>query len=173
MVFPLFILASSVCKSLQHLICTLTQGGEGNPLFRLTCSVVLWGRRDIAKKYCWHVWGVLTMEGQHWVCHSPRVHTAQVPGSSAMALSQVDLAFHVLLRSKLLRFLGAPQGQGPDGLCVLCSSQILAAQVTRCLVSALFLVVHVSYSPPWSRPLSFLGAAQEHSPRCAVFTLES
>ena len=39
-----FILASSVCKSLQCLISTLTQGGEGGHLFRLTCSVVLWGR---------------------------------------------------------------------------------------------------------------------------------
>ena len=63
--FPFVYFGSSVCKSLRHLICTLTQGGEGSPLFRLTCSVVLWGRRDIAKKYCWHVWGVLTMEGPH------------------------------------------------------------------------------------------------------------
>ena len=39
--FPLFILASSVCWSLQSLISTLTQGGEGGHLFRLTCSVVL------------------------------------------------------------------------------------------------------------------------------------
>ena len=40
--FPLFILASSVCKSLQYLLSTLTQGGGGGHLFRLTCSVVLW-----------------------------------------------------------------------------------------------------------------------------------
>ena len=37
--FPLFLLASSVCKSLQRLISALTQGGEGGHLFRLTCSV--------------------------------------------------------------------------------------------------------------------------------------
>ena len=42
----LFILASSVCKSLQGLILPLTQGGEGGHLFRLTCSVVLWGGRN-------------------------------------------------------------------------------------------------------------------------------
>ena len=41
--FPLFILASSVCWSLQCLISALTQGGEGGHLFRLTCSAVLWG----------------------------------------------------------------------------------------------------------------------------------
>ena len=40
--FPLFILASSVCKSLQCLISALKQGGKGGHLFRLTCSVVLW-----------------------------------------------------------------------------------------------------------------------------------
>ena len=41
--FPLFLWASSVCWSLQCLISTLTQGGEGGHLFRLTCSAVLWG----------------------------------------------------------------------------------------------------------------------------------
>ena len=44
--FPLFILASSVCWSLQFLISDLTQGGEGGHLFRLTCSVVLWEGRN-------------------------------------------------------------------------------------------------------------------------------
>ena len=38
---PLFILASSVCKSLQCLISALTQGSEGGHLFRLTCSAML------------------------------------------------------------------------------------------------------------------------------------
>ena len=47
----LFILASSVCKSLQCLISTLTQGGKGGHLFRLTCSFVLWGGRNTANKY--------------------------------------------------------------------------------------------------------------------------
>ena len=66
----LFILASSVCKSLQGLILPLTQGGEGGHLFRLTCSVVLWGGRDTANKYHWCVWGVLAVYGPHWVCPS-------------------------------------------------------------------------------------------------------
>ena len=35
------------CKSLQCLISALTQRGKGGPLFRLTCSVVLWGGRTM------------------------------------------------------------------------------------------------------------------------------
>ena len=46
-----FVLASSVCKSLQCLISALTQGGDGGHLFRFTCSVVLWGGRNTANKY--------------------------------------------------------------------------------------------------------------------------
>ena len=66
----LFILASSVYKSLQCLISTLTQGGEGGHLFRLTCLAVLWGGRNTANKYHWLVWGVLAVYGPHWVCPS-------------------------------------------------------------------------------------------------------
>ena len=51
----LFILASSVCKSLQCLISALTQEGESGHLFRLTCSVMLWGGRNTANKYHWCV----------------------------------------------------------------------------------------------------------------------
>ena len=66
--FPLFILASSVCRSLQCLISALTHGGEGDHLFRFTCLVVLWGGRNTANKYHWHVRGVLAVSQQHWVC---------------------------------------------------------------------------------------------------------
>ena len=27
---------------------------------------------DTVNKYLWGVWGVLTVDGPHWVCHSPR-----------------------------------------------------------------------------------------------------
>ena len=80
----LFILASSVCKSLQGLILPLTQGGEGGHLFRLTCSVVLWGGRDTANKYHWCVWGVLAVYGPHWVCPSSRQRV--LPGSPLLRL---------------------------------------------------------------------------------------
>ena len=46
--------------------------GEGGHLFRLTCSVVLWGGRNTANKYHWCVWGVLAVYGPRWVCPSSR-----------------------------------------------------------------------------------------------------
>ena len=66
----LFIFASSVCKSVWCLTSTLTQGGEGSHLLRFTCSVVLWGGRNTGNKYHWHVWGVPSVYGPHWVCPS-------------------------------------------------------------------------------------------------------
>ena len=68
----LLILASSICKILQCLISSLTQGSEAGHLFRLICSIVLFGWRDIGNKYHWHVWGVLTVYRPHWVCPSSR-----------------------------------------------------------------------------------------------------
>ena len=47
--FPLFILAPSVCWSLQCLIAALTQGSKGGHLFRLPCSVML-GREENCKQ---------------------------------------------------------------------------------------------------------------------------
>ena len=134
--FPsLFILTFSVWKSLQCLISALTQGDEGGHLFRFTYSVVLWEGRDTANKYNWCVCGVLTVYGPHWVCHTSRWHV--LPGSILLRL-QGALQGHVpmwalhfvpLIRSKPLRFSGTPQ--------VLLPSQVQAAQVIRCLVSAL------------------------------------
>ena len=133
---------ASVCKSLQCLISALTQGGEGGHLFRLTCSVMLWGGRDSAHKYCWCVWGVFALYGLHWVCHSSRRHV--LPRSTLLRLQgtlqghypQVDSPFHALPRSKLLRFSGTPQGHRPGWACILCPSQVRVVQATRCLVSS-------------------------------------
>ena len=108
-------LASSFCNSLQCLIPTLTQGGKGGHLFRLTCSVVLW-RRDTTNKYHWHVWGVLTLNGTHRVCHSPRWYVLPPHCSGSRVLCE---------------------GTVPSGFCILCLSKIQATQVTRCLVCAL------------------------------------
>ena len=84
----MFILPSSACRSLQCLISALTQGGEGGHLFRLTCSVVLWGGRDPANKCQWCMWGVLTASGPHWVCPSPG---QRVLSGSALLRLQVAL----------------------------------------------------------------------------------
>ena len=128
------------------------------------------GERVTANKYHWHVWEVLPVNGPRWVLYSPRwcvipwVHTAQAPGFSARALSQVDPAFHALPRSKLLRFSGAPQGHRPGWECILCPSQVQAAQVTRRLASAPSRVARASY-------LISYPVLATRFPRCAVRTL--
>jgi len=129
----LFILASSICKSLQCLISALTQGGEGGHLFRLACSIVLWGETDTANKYHWRVSGVLTVSGPHWACpHSwcvcfPGLHCSgsrllcwelskagpglSHSGSGSWVFHKgtdlVGPAFYALPRSKQLRQPGA------------------------------------------------------------------
>ena len=85
--FSSFILASSVSKSLQCLISALTQGGAGGYFFRLTCSIVLWGGRNTANKYHWHVQGVLAMSGPRWVCP----HSRRMLSQSTLLRLQVDL----------------------------------------------------------------------------------
>ena len=137
----LFILASSVCKALQYLTSTLTQGGH---LFRLTCSIVLRGGRNTANKCHWHVWGVLAVSGPHWVCPGSwhvcfPVYTSQAPGCSGGEMSKTGSGLHALPRSKPLRFRfsGTPQRHRLGWTCVLCPSQIWAAQATRCLSSIL------------------------------------
>ena len=106
----------SVCKSLQCLISALTKKGEGGHLFRLTCSVVLWGGRNTANKSHWRVWGMLVVSGLHWVCpHSWHVCFPSLYCSSSrllcQELSEVGLGLYALPRSKPLRFryLGTPQ----------------------------------------------------------------
>ena len=86
---------------------------------RLTCSVVLWRRRDSANKHHWRVWGVLAVDGPHYVCHSPRQHV--LPGSRLISLQGAlqghcakwalrFMHFPGLSRSG---FSGAPQGHRP------------------------------------------------------------
>ena len=136
------ILASSVCWSPQCLISALTQGGSGGHFFRLTCSVVLWGGRNTANKYHWHVWGVLTGSRLHWVCpHSRCVcfYGLHFSGSRLLCreLSEVGPELHALSMSKSLRFRfsGTPQRCRLSWACVLGPAQVRAAQVTRCSVS--------------------------------------
>ena len=65
------------------------------------------------------------------------------PGCSAGAPSKVGSVFRALPRSKPLRFSS----------CVLCLSQVQAAQLTRCLASALSQLGGASYHLPGPRPL--------------------
>ena len=137
-------MASSVCKPLQCLTSTLTQGGEGGHLSRLTCSVVLRGGRLTASKHHWRVWGALAVSGPPWVCprsHRVRFQGLHCSGSRLLCreLSEAGPGLRALPRSKPLRFRfsGTPQGHGLSWACILCPSQVRAAKVTRCLVSTL------------------------------------
>ena len=120
--------------------CPDTRGVVVITFFRLTCSVVLWGGRNTANKYHWCV---LTVIQPHWVC--PRSRCVCFPslhcsGSRLLCweLSEAGTGLHALPRSKQLRFRfsGTLQRRRLGWACVLCPSQVRAAQVTRCLASA-------------------------------------
>ena len=66
------------------------------------------------------------------------VYTSQALGCSARQLSEAGPGLRAFPRSKLLRFRfsGMPQGHRLGCSCVLCPSQVRAAQATRCVVSA-------------------------------------
>ena len=119
------VLASSVCWSLQCLISTLTQGGGGDHLFRLTCSVMLWGGRNTANKYHWHVWGMFAVSWPHWVCpHSQSVLSQSTLLRLQVALQGASPGLCALPRSKPLRFRFSciPQRRRLGWACVLCLS---------------------------------------------------
>ena len=108
-------------------------------MFRLTCSVVLWGERNTANKYHRRVWGVLTVSQPHRVCPcSPRVFSHSTLLGLQVALQGVGPGLHALPRSTPLRFRfsGTPQRHSLDWACALCPSQVRVAQATRCLASA-------------------------------------
>ena len=111
-------------------------------------------------KYHWCVWRVLAVFGPHSVCpHSWHVcflvYNVQAPGCSVGELLKADPGSRALPGSKLLRFrfLGTLQRHRLGWACVLCPSQVRAAQVTRYLVSTLSQVGGASYHLPGSSPL--------------------
>ena len=108
----------------------------------------------------------------HRVCAFP-VYTAQAPGCSAGELCKAGPRLCVLPRSKpfWFRFSGTPQRCTLIWVCVLCPSQVRAAQATRCLASTLSPVMRCNLAPPLSQLLSFLGAQQECCLRCTVCLL--
>ena len=134
--FTLFILASSVCNSLRCLISALTLGCEGGHLFRLSCSVMLWGGRNFANitgmcGECSQCLGHTGFATAHCMCAFP-VYTARLqvalqgnclkwalccqyfPGLSQIQVlgyftkaDSVQPAFSALPRSEQLRWPGA------------------------------------------------------------------
>ena len=103
---------------------------------------VLWGGRNTTNKYHWCVWGVLAVSHPHWVCSRsrrvcfPSLHSS---GSRLLCqeLSEAGSGLHAFPRSKPLRFrfLGTPQRRRLVWDCILCPSQVQAAQVTKSLAS--------------------------------------
>ena len=136
---------------------------EGGHLFRLTCSVVLWGGRNTANKYIWHVWGVLAVSGPCWVCpcsQSTLLRLQIALQGNCLKRALGCLHFSGLSRSRF-RFSGTPQRHSLGWACVLWPSQVRASQATRCLACALSPGVWCVLSPPCSQPLGFLGAQHE------------
>ena len=108
--------------------------------FRLTCSVTLWGGRDTANRYHWRV---LAVPQPHWTCPRSRHVCPPCPHCSGSRLlhwepSVAGPGLPAPPRSKPLRFRhsGSPQKRRLGWACVLCSSQVRAAPVMRCLGSA-------------------------------------
>ena len=97
--------------------------------------------------------------------------TAQAPGCSAGELSKAGPGFCGLPRPKLLGFTfsGTSQRYRPGWACVLCPSQVRAAQATRCLASMLSQVDCVLITSP--HPVGFLGVQRERRLRCALCLL--
>ena len=117
-----------------------TRGAVVDTFFRLTCSVALWGGRDAANK---KHWCVLAVSQPHWACHRSQRVSLPCPHCSGSRLlhqepSEAGPGLHAPPRSKPLRFRhsGSPQRCRLRWACVLCPSQVRAAQVMRCLASA-------------------------------------
>ena len=105
----------------------------------------------------------------HGVCAFP-VYNSQALDCFAGELSDAGPGLRVLPRSKLLRFRfsGTPHRFRLGWACVLCPSQVRAAQATRCLGNAVSPGGECIWSPPRSHPLGFLGCSRRAHLRCAV-----
>ena len=121
------------------------------------------------------MWGVLTVSRPHWVYPCSRRVCFPCPHCLASKLLCWELpeagpGLYALPRSKPLRFRfsGTPQRHSLGWACVLCPSQVQAAQATGCLVSVVSPGRECILSPPWSQPLSFLDGSGRTRLRCDV-----
>ena len=153
--------------------------GRKGPFIHGHVFSCLWRGRDTANTYHWHVWGVLILDGPHWVCHSSRLHV--LPGSTLLRLQGVPWGHYPKWALRFVHFPGLNctgswvfhAGTDPDGLCILSPSQVQATEATGCLASGLSQVGCASYSPPQSQPLGFSGAPWAQSQVCHMFPLGS
>ena len=149
--------------------------GQGGHFFRLPCSVVLWGGRNTANitGMCGSARSVSATLGLPPLkaCCFPSLHRS---GSRLLCweLSEAGPGLCAPPRSKLLRFRfsGTPQRRRLAWTCVLCPSQVRAAQVTRCLVSTLSPRAVCLITSPIPAA-GFPGVQREHLLGCAVCLL--
>ena len=93
---------------------------------------------------------MLAVSRPHWVCPRPRrvcFPCLHCLGSRLLCqeLSEASPGLYALPRSKPLRFRysGTPQKHRLGWACILCPSQVRAAQVTRCLMSMVTVTYHL------------------------------
>ena len=125
---------------------------------------MLWGGENTTNKYHWHLWGVIAVSGQHWVC--PHSWCVCFPGLKWVlgcvhfpGLSCLGSGSQVLHKGTELVgpcFVPYP-GPSSSGDQVLGEHTFSAG---RCVLS-----------PPWSQPLCFLGVQRESCLRCAMCLL--
>ena len=99
------------------------------------------------------------------VCAVP-VYTAQAPSCSGGELSKAGPGCMHFPGLSRFRFSGTPQRHKLSWACVLCLSQVLATQATRCLASALSPGGRCILPPSPCQLLGFLGVQQERCLRC-------
>ena len=116
------------------------------------------------------VWTTLGLPQLKAACAS-QVYTAQAPGCSARALSEVGPMFRALPRSKSVRFSCTLQGHRHGLVRVLRPSQVRAVQATRCLMSVRSLgTVRLNHLPG---PSHSGGSARAASQVCRASPLGS
>ena len=149
-------LASFVGWSLQCLISALTQRGRWWTFFL----------GSLVQSCCGD--GGMLQTNNPGVCSQCLSHAGPAPACNAHSsgsrllcqeLSKVGPGLHAPPRSKPLKFRhsGSPQRHRLGWACVLCPSHVRAAQVMRCLESAV-----TDLLPPPSLTLSFLGVQPAH-----------
>ena len=129
------VLASSICWSLQCPISILTQGGGGGQFLLGSLVQSRCGEGGMLQT---------NNTGECLQCPShagpDSAHCAHSSGSRLICWepSEASPGLHAPPSPKLLRLRhsGSPQRRRLGWACVLCPSQVRAAQVTRCLVSA-------------------------------------
>ena len=141
--FPLFILASSVCWSLQCLISVLPQGGRSWSLFLGSLVQSCCGEGGTLQTNITGMYGACSRCFSHTgfaPVHGMCAFSVYTSGSRLLCweLSDVGLGLHAFPRSKPLtfRFSDTLKRHRLGWACILCLSQVREAQVTRCLVSA-------------------------------------